>query len=221
MGVTGSWRVVLPLLLATGCCHAQMLLQPDQLRGWFAGLGAGTVQLEGRCTAIGRDTGLLTACEHNDASSAYRIYLGYRLNRYLAVESGYARLGRSERGYHGTTERPSRLPGGIAFSGYERFQIRGYTLAAVFTASLLPQVNLYGKAGGFLWHQRFDAGITTPAGSHQATVFESGPDTTGGVGLEFVLAPQWSLRAGWEYFAADGDHQDFYHMDLLWRQGSS
>lgn len=199
------------------------LLSPDSTQTAYIASAIGGAQLETECNAIDALTNnsYRTGCDHNDPSVTGRINIGYQINKNFAIEAGYVDLGSSDLKFRGQSKVDNRIPSGQAFESTSLFQIRGYTLGARFSKSLSSKLQIYGKLGGFLWHSRYDATFQTPTDQFSIIRLESGPDTTGGLGLRLALSPHWSIGMGWEYYAADGEHMDLYLIDLIWRHKPS
>jgi opacity protein-like surface antigen len=198
-------------------------LSPDSTQTTYIAGAIGGAQLETECNAIDALTNnsYRTGCDHNDPGVTGRINIGYQINKHLAIEAGYIDLGSSDLEFRGRSNVDNRIPAGQVFESTSLFQIRGYTLGARFSRPLSSKLKIYGKIGGFLWHSRYDATFQTPTDQFSITRLESGPDTTGGIGLRLKLSSHWSIGMGWEYYAADGEHMDLYLIDLIWRHKPS
>lgn len=197
---------------------AQAAFYDPSQAGFYLGLGGGTAQLEGRCNAVLRVLKEVE-CQHNEAEGAWRGYMGYQFNRYFGLEAGYVDLGKSEMVTQGftTVERP-RIPGGTTVLVDALKRISGFTLAGIANWPMSERFTLFGKVGYFEWDATYRDDISVRGATINALKRQQGPDTTGGIGLLAKLHRNWSLRFGWDYFANDGDHEDFFYIDIVWRK---
>jgi OOP family OmpA-OmpF porin len=173
----------LTLLLSATSAHAQ----------WYAGASAGQARLPFRTSSLNDqflDLGFASASTESDRrDTAYRLFGGWQINNYLALEAGYADLGRF-------SFRSSVTPAGNLDAKYK---IKGAELAMVAMAPVWDRVNLFARGG--LFRGNMDASF---AGSGSVELL-SGTDTRSrkssksvyAAGALFAIAPQVNLRAEW------------------------
>jgi OOP family OmpA-OmpF porin len=149
--------------------------------------------------------------------TAYKIFAGYNILPYLAVEGGYAYLGKPAYNYAGT---------GIyaGFTGAATAEESSWFLAAKGTYNLNEQIGLFVKAG-VAFNRYQVTGNTNNAAVNAAVGFPSSisKNTTEpllGIGAEFNLIKQVSIRAEWESFGRFGNENDSGRTDAsMWSIG--
>src|ERR1041385_8616108 len=96
--VPDKGRVVMKRIAAAGLvvvgCFANQALAQQPYRGWFAGISAGQSSADIDSSSSLRILGApASTLSSDDTDTGFRLYGGYRFNRHLAVEIGYADLG--------------------------------------------------------------------------------------------------------------------------------
>jgi OOP family OmpA-OmpF porin len=124
----------------------------------------------GMTDANGFCAGATGACD--DSDTGWKIFGGYEFNENLAVEGGYTSLGDM-----------SNMGAG------SRSDISGFNVAAVGKLPINEQIGVFGKAGLFRW----SADNTTDGD-------RSGTDLMYGVGAEYKMTDNISVRGEWEKF---------------------
>lgn len=140
---------------------------------------------------------------------AYRAFAGVQVLDFLAVEAGYADLGKLK----------SELTVlGTPVSDEVRF--RGPLLEAVASLRVTKSFALLGKAGGIYWSLDRDFVIGGTPGSQSA----SGVDMVLGLGMQYMFGTHFGVRAEYEYFpnlgkaSETGDTDlNFYSASVLFR----
>jgi OmpA-OmpF porin, OOP family len=120
------------------------------------------------------DSPSVLSCDDKD--SAWKIFGGYRFNRYVAVEGTYINWGKAT----GTVGPPARDVSAEQTS---------MGVAAVGSFELTPQFSVFGKAGFLMTEQETPAASVT---KRDETEFHYG------LGLRFRFAPNWAARGEWE-----------------------
>lgn len=172
---------------------------------FYVGAGAGGVHSMDYCGPF-FDT-VVVSCDNT--SSGYKVFGGIQILDFLAVEAGYADLGKftSDLQIFG-------IPVSDATS------IRGPLLEAVVSLPLFEGFSLLGKAGGIYWSIDQDFVVAgTPVS--QTT---SGVDMMLGFGAQYYFNRHFGLRAEYEYFpnlgsaSQSGDTDlSFYSLSVLFR----
>jgi len=127
------------------------------------------------------------AVSTNDQRYTGKAYLGYRFNKYLGIEGGYADVAQIENSATG--------PGGTFTS---RSQLRGANIAAVLWLPMTPQLSLYGKVGGAAIRSKY-----TP--STGAVVESTDIQTFFGGGLQYEFSDRFFGRADYERYSQYGN----------------
>ena len=191
----GQWAAttagaVLSALLLLASAHAQV---PPT--GPYVGLGLGRVHAadvqDGAINQALQGQGLAvrtTGADSND--TGWKLLLGYRFGPHLAVEGGYAQLGRFR--FHGqTTSDPGIVDATLKVDDWN-----------LFLVGLLPvseQWDLFGKLGTGHWRARLSAsGSFGGQAAHAAS--SSGQSAIGGLGAQYRINTLWSARAEWERY---------------------
>jgi len=142
-----------------------------QDKGFYLGGALGQATFKGFCVD---DPSVLT-CDEKD--TAWKVFGGYRFNRYVAIEGTYVDFG--------------TVSGTLTGARVVPLSQTGMGIAAVGSFELTPQFSVFGKAGFLMTEQE------TPASASGNT----SRDTTEfhyGLGARFSFTPNWGLRAEWE-----------------------
>ena len=137
--------------------------------------------------------------------AAYKIFAGYNVLPYLAVEGGYAYLGKPTYNYSGT---------GIyaGLSGEASDEESSWFLAAKGTYNLNEQFGLFAKLGVAYNRLRLTASTNNAALNALAGLPASKTKNTTepllGIGAEFNLNKQVSIRGEWESLGRFGNEND-------------
>ena len=182
--------LTLALLLAAGTAQAQ----------WYAGGSVGQAETSldgGRRSAELVDLGFLSASTSvDDRDTAYRLYAGYRLHRYVASELAYVDLGEYT------------LSSTVAPAGTLRTRIR-HSGAELSVLGLLPigeTFTLFGKVGVIALRSRAEFSgsgsvrVFDDSGSHSSR--RSGASY--GVGMMADFGPRWSARVEYNRYEKVG-----------------
>jgi OOP family OmpA-OmpF porin len=131
------------------------------------------------------------SCDAKETSG--RLFGGYQVNRYLAVEAGYQ--------YFGTFIQGTR---GVFSSAVD--------LVAVGSWHFTQDLSVYGKAGGYV------------ARTRSAPAAEDNSDFAYGIGAEWRVFKEWSVRGEWQryYNLGGGDiglstDIDVWSAAIVWR----
>ena len=169
----------------TGLIAATAGISPPafaQDSGWYLGASAGQ--------SIARDwcpSSLLVGESCDDTKSAYGVFGGYQVNKYLGAELGYTDLG----------EFKASEPG-IALTS----KVKGFELLGVGTIPINPQFEVYGKVGVFFWDLKVSCeGTLCAVGS----LSEKATDLTYGLGAKFNFTKNVGARVQYQRYKDIGD----------------
>lgn len=168
---------------------------------WYAGASIGQshasadgLSLSDQLLDLGFD---VTSSDNDESDTAYRVFGGWRLNRWAAVELGYADLGK--RNVRATVSPAGEFGAGIRTR-----------LGDVSVLGFLPAWNrlaLYGRAGAYTSRTRASfsgsGSVMLLDGAGSQSVRRSGG--LYGVGATFDITPQWVVRAEWTRYARLGN----------------
>lgn len=151
-------------------------------QGLYIAGGAGLSTLE----AIGMD----------EDDVAYRGVVGWGFNDYIAIESGYARLGSFE-----------RMPiAGLSELTIVEAEINSLTASAVLTIPITQSFTLLARAGALYydaeWRHIVDTGDGTIETLSTNFFDDNGTDYSFGAGVLYRFNEKVALRGEWERFRA-------------------
>lgn len=127
-----------------------------------------------------------------------KAYVGYRFNRLLSAEAGYADLGKASfntaivAAPFGTTPSPP-------FPIYATAKARGAFLSAIAQWPLSQDFSLFAKAGAFRSDAKFTE-VITGTGITRVSRTERRTDANYGVGLLWMFSGTLGARLEWERF---------------------
>jgi hypothetical protein len=174
-------RKSLPLLTALAACLMTPAVAQSQGRssGGYAGVGVMTVSTENA-----RDFGAVFATSGDGSATGLKVYGGYLWPSRFGVEVGYYDLGTYE------------VRTGTAKS--DEFQTSAITVSGVYSAPLGANFDFSAKLGIAFT----SADYTCVTGCRGIFISTSKSGTAGvlGAGVGLRLAPNFSLRADYEYF---------------------
>lgn len=122
----------------------------------------------------------LTACK--DTDTAWKLFGGYRFNRYLAVEASYINWGEVT---------ASAVSGGQPVD--VAAEQKSYGVAGVGSLRLGPSFEVFGKLGFVQTDQQTKRITPNPS-----TVDRDETEFHYGLGLKYAFARNWAVRAEWE-----------------------
>jgi OOP family OmpA-OmpF porin len=170
---------------------------------WYLGASAGQSRIDATSAEIDQafliDDGFVaTGTTLDETDTGWKAYLGYRFNRFFALEGGYADLGEAT---FNTTIVSAPPP----FGAFTPFPISatatadGVMLSGVLHLPLTERFSLLAKAGVFRWQAEFTERIPG-TGITRVSRTEKETDAAYGVGAEFGLTDALRLRVEAERF---------------------
>lgn len=170
------------------------------------GVGQSKAQDSGSCSDVGAlfDPGY--SCSIDDTGTSYNIFAGYNFIPNLSAEVGYVDLGKYNISASGTI-------GGTPSSLSGEFKAKGWTLSAVGSFPIQPNFFLLGRLGMFNWDFDLSAsgtGALTGGGS----LSSSGTDPLYGVGVQWDINNQFSVRGEWTRYQNVGDQNTTGQSDI-------
>lgn len=160
----------------------------DDSRGWYVGGNYGSsysVIDENEIVDDLLSSGFTTTeFDTDERDTGYRIFAGYQLNPFFALEGGYFDLGRFD--FKATT-----LPAGTLDG---RIEIEGFNLDLVGTMPLTERFSILGRIGA----QRAEAKDRF-RGTGSVNIFNPNPEATdtnlkAGLGLQYSISPSLDVR---------------------------
>ncbi len=193
------------LLFGTGFAHAASSADKP---GWYAGLDVARSNIgsgEGGIDGVFANQGISSATSISNQATGLGLNLGYRYNRFFAVEGGYIDFGKYD--YNSTTTAPA------ADTLQGNYKANAWSLSAVGILPLDNQWSLFGKAG------ITDTKATLSASSASgATSVNGGSDSgTGfvaGAGATYDFAKNWFGKAELDRYAHVGNSSSTGEMNM-------
>ncbi len=136
----------------------------------------------------------------DDTDTAWKAYAGFSFNEYVAVEGGYADLGKVETRF-GATVGPNQIDA-ILTDTYSIHPVLGdgWFGTVVLSWPVSPdQFSLTARAGFFAWESDIDVEVVQ-GGTGRVSGDDDGTDMLYGLGFEWHMNAQWSLTAEWERY---------------------
>jgi OOP family OmpA-OmpF porin len=190
--------------------------------GWYAGgsLGASASTIdEGRIRGgLNNQALVVNGFSADDRDRGYKLFGGYQINHYVALEAGWFDLGST--GFNASTTPTGTLRGDI--------RMRGISLDAVGTFPLNERFSLLGRIGAAHTRTRGSFGatgaVTMPY--RASSTSESNTGLKLGLGAAFRLSDAWSVRAEVERFhmgdsVGNKGHVDLMSIGLVYRFGAT
>ncbi len=136
----------------------------------------------------------------------WKLFAGYSFNQYFGAELAYVDLGELKAGGKGNVTgslRNVNISGEI--SAEIRGEINGFTFAGVGRYPVTDQFDILAKAGGFYWDIDLKSNLKWRFGSLSGSASDSGISYVLGLGAEYGITENLSLRAEWERYGYDYD----------------
>ncbi|MDD5242096.1 MAG: outer membrane beta-barrel protein [Sulfuricella sp.] len=133
---------------------------------------------------------------YDDTDTGYKLQAGYRINKNLAVEGGYADLGKFT--YNTNVTAP------LATTGVVTLKVDGWNVGVVGRLPFSETVTGFAKLGAFAYNVDY-ACTRTGTVCTNPTRTASGTSANYGAGVDFNFASNWFARAEYEVFTRVGD----------------
>jgi OOP family OmpA-OmpF porin len=155
--------------------------------GWNIGADAGVTRNHSNTSNLAPCTIAGAACSIDKSDSTWRIRGGYQFNENFGLEGSYVDLGKTYSG--------SGTLGANTFSANQ--DTTAWTLSAVGKAPVSQnrRLKVYGKLGASRWESKRDLQVNA---NPSVRVKEKGTDPVAGIGLEYDVSNQWTVRGGYD-----------------------
>ncbi|MGH8697474.1 MAG: porin family protein [Burkholderiales bacterium] len=186
--------------------------------GWYIGvtLGASNANITHEVVPVTGATSSVFLTDSRDPG--YKVFAGYRFNRYFGVEGGYAWLGE----FQATTQVTAPTAGVLNAD----IRVIGLYIDAVPMLPVGDRFAVFAKVGVLLSETRTTRstfGTVTPAPGLNANASTDRPNLSYGLGVQYDLDKTVTLRFVWERYIKVGDlntgefNIDLYSGGLLFR----
>lgn len=173
--------------LAAGTLLAAMLFPVAGYGQFYLGGGAGQStyddidEVESACTAVG------AACTSDDTDTGFKVFTGYRIVEFLALEAGYIDMGEA------VAQASAPVPARAVLSAEGGF------------LALLPQIPIgdIGAIFGRIGLSAVDAKLTATGGGRRIDDSSGAAAVVFGAGAEIHLTESVSVRGEWERHSFD------------------
>lgn len=198
------------LLLGAALLAAQGAVAQEQQKFYvFGQVGSASVSIDksGDDAALRAAGATNLSSTVNQSAGAVLLGAGYRFDPHASVELGYIKVA-------DYTYKASFSQG----TATDKFSGSGFGINLVGYVPFTPIVTGYGKVG--LWNFTVDETATiSAAGFAQATQSSSNTTPMLGLGVDFKIAQQVSLRVEYDYFSKVGDAKTMGESKLNYLSG--
>jgi OOP family OmpA-OmpF porin len=185
--------------------------------GWYAGLGFGQMRANAGAAELTSDLaglGYTVQATMDDSDTGKKVFGGYRLNPYLAIEASYVDLGKVSSLINASVLSPDALVADV--STVHPISIKGVGLTGIASYPI-GNFSVFAKAGFVRWKATAQAHVS-PTGAPSASVDEKGTHGTFGFGAGYDFPNSgWSVRGEWEKFKTTRNDPEFLSLSLLYR----
>lgn len=126
--------------------------------------------------------------------TTYSLNLGYKVNKFLAIEGGYTKLGEASvtaQAYNGNIGRASATNA----TGKAVAKVDGYVFGLAATLPINNAVDLTARAGVFAWKGKVSGTLTGGSITYGGNTYTAGSLS----GKEDGTDPYWGLGAGYNF----------------------
>jgi OOP family OmpA-OmpF porin len=186
--------------------------------GWYIGLalGSSNVDLSPDVVAVSGATSTTFVSDQRDPG--VKVFAGYRFNRHLALEGGYAWLGE----FQATTQVAAPTTGALNAD----IRVIGLFVDALAMLPIGERLAAYVKLGVLGSETRTfhsTSGTVTPAPGVNTNASSDAANLAYGLGAQYDIDGKATLRVEWQRYADVGDANtgefdiDLYSAGLLFR----
>lgn len=172
-------------------------------QSWYLGASGGQSAIQASPADV--ETGFLlddgftaSATTLDKTDTAWKAYAGYRFNRFLAVEMGYADLGKASFNTTIVAAPPGTMPA-PPFPIHATATARGGFLSAIAHWPVTQSFSLFTKVGAFRSDAEFTE-VIEGTGITRVSRTELRTDANYGAGLQWMFSASVGARVEWERF---------------------
>lgn len=152
--------------------------------------------------------GITSSSSTDDADTGWKLFAGYKIMKYLAVEGAYANLG--EGTAHSIITAPA--PGVVDTT----LEAEAWTVSALGILPLGESFSLFGRLGVNFWNADVSAVGTGGGATAVAAGDDDGTDMVYGAGASYSFTPNFSVRGEWERYDFDDGEVDLWSAGASW-----
>jgi len=179
--------------------------------GFYIGVGGGITHDnidENRVNQQLLDAGYSSPSTNSSENSvAYKAFVGYSFNRYIAIEGGYFNLGKFK--FDSTVSGPGTL--------HEEIKSSGFNVDAVLSYPFAKGFSLFARAGVQRAKSKASYSATGSVNLLDADDSETKTSWKGGLGVGYEFSQNVGVRGEWErYRIRDGTENDHdFNLDVF------
>ncbi len=198
----GIWGRILIAVAGLGVAGAS---GAAQAANWYGGIGVGMSKFQNQsstCSSLKPILNPRTSCTFDLKDTGWKLFGGYQINEYAAVEVSYLDFGKMKANAKGTLVSTSTTATGSA-----EFKAKSFDVALVGTLPIGEDLGIIGRFGLFRWDVKAPASATATVGGTTTSVNPSktGFDITLGAGVKYDFTKKVSMRAVWDRYKNVGD----------------
>ena len=189
----------LSVAVATAFAGSALAQSQTQETGFYAGLSIGQSKAKDACSGsdVSAATGISSSCDDKD--TAWKIFGGYQIMRFLGAELAYTDLGKvkasaSAPGVSASAE--------VKTNAWELVAVGSYPIG---TSGFAP----YAKAGFYRGESKLSSSVGISAK-------ETNNDWTAGLGVRYDIMRNFAVRAEWQRYNGDSD-LDVFSIGALYK----
>lgn len=152
--------------------------------------------------------GIISSSTTDDTDTGWKVFAGYRIMKYLAVEGAYTNFG--EATAHSVVTSPSS---GTVDTTLEA---EAWTVSALGILPLGDNFSLFARLGVNFWNADISAVGTGGGVTAVASGGDDGTDMVYGVGAVYSFTKNLSVRGEWERYAFDDADVDLWSAGISW-----
>lgn len=151
--------------------------------------------------------GLTSQTSTDDTDTGWKLFVGYQIMPYFAVEGAYTDFGDA------TARSFISAPPAVApLTVHTNVEATAWTLSALGMLPLGNNFTPFVRLGVNMW----DTDVSSSAGAFVASGSSDGTDWVYGIGAMYRFTPNLSARAEWERYDFDRDDVDLLSAGISW-----
>jgi OOP family OmpA-OmpF porin len=167
---------------------------------WFAGFGAGKTSTDISESDINKEfaaEGITAFADVDDEDTAWRVFGGYRISDYFAVEAGYLDFG--------TVEADVNISDPVTGTANIDADVTAFTLDLLIPIRLSERFELIPRIGVAFWDVDADLKMAAGGLASSASVDDDGTDFHYGIGLSAKINERIKVRTNVERIDSDAE----------------